>query len=208
MVAHPGVNGLPLHGSRFQLTDVLRNWFGAGGNGEAMLIASDWGNVDGIAAFGVAADAAHAAIVAPNADTSAASVVGVRSSKDDVSLPSPHMTSSCIASGDDTTSMIVPSVPCSDAVSDRARLRDVGLGGASGGNPASGCGDGVVLTCATGTLSPAVVRRMYVTASRRRDDSVAMSAYSVWRAVGYMVGVGWGRESLVCVRALFRWRAL
>jgi beta-glucosidase len=37
MVAHPGVNGLPLHGSRFLLTDVLRNWFGAGGNG-----VSEW----------------------------------------------------------------------------------------------------------------------------------------------------------------------
>lgn len=46
MVAHNEVNGLPLHGNKFILTDVLRNWFGSGkgsnGTGDALLIASDW----------------------------------------------------------------------------------------------------------------------------------------------------------------------
>jgi beta-glucosidase len=68
MVAHNEINGLPLHGKKFILTDVLRNWFGSGSGsnntGDAMLIASDWGNVEQIASYGVAADQEHAAALA------------------------------------------------------------------------------------------------------------------------------------------------
>lgn len=68
MVAHQEVNGLPLHGNKFILTDVLRNWFGMGVGsnmtGDALLIASDWGNVEQITEYGVAADQEHAAALA------------------------------------------------------------------------------------------------------------------------------------------------
>ena len=66
MVAHPEVNGLPLHGHRGILTDVLRNWFGGGANGtgSSLLIASDWGNVEGITGYGTQADAEHAGMQA------------------------------------------------------------------------------------------------------------------------------------------------
>jgi len=60
------VNGLPLHGSRHLLTDVLRNWLGQGaaGVGETMLIASDWENVDFIMDSGTAANQMHAGMQA------------------------------------------------------------------------------------------------------------------------------------------------
>ena len=44
-VAHPEVNGLPLHGNRRILTDVLRTWFAGS---DKVLQASDWGNVGGM----------------------------------------------------------------------------------------------------------------------------------------------------------------
>ena len=68
MVAHNEVNGLPLHGNKFILTEVIRNWFGSGAGsnntGDALLIASDWGNVEQITSYGVAADQEHAAALA------------------------------------------------------------------------------------------------------------------------------------------------
>lgn len=66
MVAHPEVNGLPLHGNRKILTDVLRNWFGGGaaGTGSSLLIASDWGNVEGIPSYGVQANRSEAGMMA------------------------------------------------------------------------------------------------------------------------------------------------
>ena len=68
MVAHQEVNGLPLHGNKFILTDVLRNWFGSGegsnSTGDALLIASDWGNVEQIPDYGVAASQSQAAMLA------------------------------------------------------------------------------------------------------------------------------------------------
>ena len=68
MVAHNEVNGLPLHGNKFILTEVIRNWFGSGSGsnntGDALLIASDWGNVEQISSYGVAADQEHAAALA------------------------------------------------------------------------------------------------------------------------------------------------
>jgi beta-glucosidase-like glycosyl hydrolase len=68
MVAHEEVNGLPLHGNKFILTTVLREWFGNGigsnNTGDALLIASDWGNVEQITSYGVAADQEHAAALA------------------------------------------------------------------------------------------------------------------------------------------------
>jgi beta-glucosidase-like glycosyl hydrolase len=66
MIAHPSVNGLPLHGSRLLMTDVLRNWFGGGDNGTGsyMLLASDWGNVEAIPDYGVAVDATTAGAMA------------------------------------------------------------------------------------------------------------------------------------------------
>lgn len=66
MVAHPEVNGLPLHGHRQILTDVLRNWFGGGdaGTGSSLLIASDWGNVEGIPSYGVQPNATWAGMMA------------------------------------------------------------------------------------------------------------------------------------------------
>ena len=63
MVAHNEVNGLPLHGNRFILTSVLRNWFG-GANGSRMLIASDWGNVGQIPSYGVQPNLTHAGMMA------------------------------------------------------------------------------------------------------------------------------------------------
>jgi beta-glucosidase len=66
MVAHPEVNGLPLHAHRELLTGVLRDWFGHGSNGTGagLLIGSDWGNVGGVANYGVQADAEHAGMMA------------------------------------------------------------------------------------------------------------------------------------------------
>ena len=68
MVAHQEVNGLPLHGNRFILTDVLRNWFGSGagsnGTGDALLIASDWGNVEQIPSYGIVDTPQRAAALA------------------------------------------------------------------------------------------------------------------------------------------------
>jgi beta-glucosidase len=66
MVAHNEVNGLPLHGNRFILTDVLRNWFGGGaaGTGDRLLIASDWGNVNQIPSYGVQPNATFAGMMA------------------------------------------------------------------------------------------------------------------------------------------------
>lgn len=68
MVAHNEVNGLPLHGNKFILTEVIRNWFGSGSGsnntGDALLIASDWGNVEQISSYSVAADQEHAAALA------------------------------------------------------------------------------------------------------------------------------------------------
>lgn len=61
MVAHNEVNGLPLHGNRFILTDVLRKWFGGG---DRLLIASDWGNVGQIPSYGVQPDLPHAGMLA------------------------------------------------------------------------------------------------------------------------------------------------
>lgn len=68
MVAHNEVNGLPLHGNKFMLTEVIRNWFGSGSGsnntGDALLIASDWGNVEQISSYGIVADQEHAAALA------------------------------------------------------------------------------------------------------------------------------------------------
>ena len=66
MVAHNQVGDLPLHGNKFILTDVLRNWFGGGaaGNGGAMLFGSDWGNIGGIHSYGIAGDAAASGMLA------------------------------------------------------------------------------------------------------------------------------------------------
>ena len=68
MIAHNDVNGLPLHGNKFIMTDVLRNWFGSGpgsnGTGDALLLASDWGNVEQLPSYSVAVDAEHAAALA------------------------------------------------------------------------------------------------------------------------------------------------
>lgn len=44
-VAHNEVNGLPLHGNRRILTEVLRTWFAGS---DKLLHASDWGNVGGM----------------------------------------------------------------------------------------------------------------------------------------------------------------
>ena len=68
MIAHQDVNGLPLHGNKFIMTNVLRDWFGSGpgsnGTGDALLLASDWGNVEQIPSYAVAVDAEHAAALA------------------------------------------------------------------------------------------------------------------------------------------------
>lgn len=66
MIAHPAVNGLPLHGSKLIMTDVLRNWYGYGANGTGayLLLASDWGNVEFIPNMGVAQDQEHGAAMA------------------------------------------------------------------------------------------------------------------------------------------------
>ena len=66
MVAHNEVNGLPLHGNKFILTDVLRNWFGGGdsGNGGRMLFGSDWGNINGIHSYGIAGNSSAAGMLA------------------------------------------------------------------------------------------------------------------------------------------------
>lgn len=68
MVAHNEVNGLPLHGNKFILTEVIRNWFGSGSGsnntGDALLIASDWGNVEQISSYNIVADQEHAAALA------------------------------------------------------------------------------------------------------------------------------------------------
>jgi beta-glucosidase-like glycosyl hydrolase len=68
MMAHQEVNGLPLHGNKFIMSGVLRDWFGSGAGsnntGDALLIASDWGNVEQIPDYAVAASADHAAALA------------------------------------------------------------------------------------------------------------------------------------------------
>ena len=68
MIAHNDVNGLPLHGNKFIMSGVLRDWFGSGpgsnNTGDALLLASDWGNVEQIKDYGVAVDDAHAAALA------------------------------------------------------------------------------------------------------------------------------------------------
>jgi beta-glucosidase-like glycosyl hydrolase len=56
MVAHPEVSGLPLHGSPWALTYIIREWFGQSknnGTGDYIIIGSDWGNVDGIEDHGI-----------------------------------------------------------------------------------------------------------------------------------------------------------
>lgn len=68
MMAHNAAGGLPLHGSRFVMADVLRGLLGSGpgsnNTGDAFLLASDWGNTCAVASYGVAQDDAHAAMLA------------------------------------------------------------------------------------------------------------------------------------------------
>ena len=67
MIAHNEVNGLPLHGSKIVMTDIVRtllcNGPGSNNTGDSVLLASDWGNVGQIPSYGVSANNSRAAML-------------------------------------------------------------------------------------------------------------------------------------------------